>query len=149
MSFESHKWSENAPEVISEGLKFKNFLEVLFCPPLSIFLNETLLGPKPYDRICLCIICTCMSVCTHPRHSRFGGTFVVANQKSIAGTERVYHRPIAGRTQGSGWEGESSTGQWGPNPVHRTVLINISWDNYLRRNKIMSWQGKWEKHELP
>jgi len=31
-----------APEMISAGLNFKNFLEVLFCPPLSIFLNETL-----------------------------------------------------------------------------------------------------------
>lgn len=108
--------------------------------------NTWVLGPKLYDRIiCLCIICTCMSVCTYPRHSRFGGTFVVANQKSIAGTERVYHRPIAGRTQGSGWEGESSAGQWGPNPVHRTVLINIPWDNYLRQDRIMSWQSKWEK----
>ena len=27
MSFENQKWSENAPEVISEGLKFKIFLE--------------------------------------------------------------------------------------------------------------------------
>ena len=26
MSFEIHKWSENVPEAISEGLKFKNFL---------------------------------------------------------------------------------------------------------------------------
>ena len=26
MSFENQKWSENAPEVISEGLKFKKFL---------------------------------------------------------------------------------------------------------------------------
>jgi timeless len=30
------------------------------------------------------------------RHSRFGGTFVVKNQRSISGSERVYHRQIAG-----------------------------------------------------
>ena len=30
------------------------------------------------------------------RHSSFGGTFVVKNQKSISGKERVYHRPLAG-----------------------------------------------------
>ena len=65
MSFENHKWSENVPEGISEGLKFKHFVgaclqtplegtllhAVLLLPkfslsiistPLSIFLNETL-----------------------------------------------------------------------------------------------------------
>ena len=69
MSLENQKWSENAPEVISEGLKFKVFLgggmppdplppqSALSCavpsppqillkyylaPPLSIFLNEAL-----------------------------------------------------------------------------------------------------------
>ena len=26
MLFENHKWSENMPEAISEGLKFKTFL---------------------------------------------------------------------------------------------------------------------------
>ena len=26
MLFENHKWSENVPEAISEGLKFKTFL---------------------------------------------------------------------------------------------------------------------------
>ena len=31
------------------------------------------------------------------RHSSFGGTFVVKNQKSISGKERVYHRPLAGK----------------------------------------------------
>ena len=64
--FKATNGLKNAPEAISEGLKFKNFLggmppdpptgstaihslftptnflEVLFCPPLSIFLNETL-----------------------------------------------------------------------------------------------------------
>ena len=65
MSFENHKWSENEPEAISEGLKFKNFLgrmppdsprgqavtrspfsppkfslSIILPPPLSIFLNE-------------------------------------------------------------------------------------------------------------
>ena len=29
------------------------------------------------------------------RHSRFGGTFVVHNQKSISGKERVFHKPIS------------------------------------------------------
>ena len=64
MSFENQKSSENAPEVISEGLKFKNFLgkegggggmpphpptecTVVHSPfaprpPLSIFLKEAL-----------------------------------------------------------------------------------------------------------
>lgn len=32
------------------------------------------------------------------RHSSFGGTFVVKNQKSISGGERVYHKPLAGIT---------------------------------------------------
>ena len=35
------------------------------------------------------------------RHSSFGGTFVVKNQKSISGKERVYHRPLAGKKQHS------------------------------------------------
>ena len=65
MSFENHKWSENVPEAISEGLKFKYFLGAclqtplegmllpalrlpkfslsIILPPLSIFLNETLI----------------------------------------------------------------------------------------------------------
>ena len=30
------------------------------------------------------------------RHSRFGGTFIITNQKSISGGERVYHKPLAG-----------------------------------------------------
>ena len=34
------------------------------------------------------------------RHSSFGGTFVVKNQKSISGKERVYHRPLAGMSCG-------------------------------------------------
>ncbi len=29
------------------------------------------------------------------RHSRFGGTFVVHNQKSISGKERIFHKPIS------------------------------------------------------
>ena len=31
------------------------------------------------------------------RHSAFGGTFVVKDQKTISGQERVYHRPLAGQ----------------------------------------------------
>lgn len=30
------------------------------------------------------------------RHNSFGGTFVVKNQKSISGAERVYHKPLTG-----------------------------------------------------
>ena len=29
------------------------------------------------------------------RHSRFGGTFVVHNHKSISGRDRIFHKPIA------------------------------------------------------
>ncbi len=32
------------------------------------------------------------------RHSSFGGTYVIKNQKSISGAERVYHRSIAGES---------------------------------------------------
>ena len=47
------------------------------------------------------------------RHSRFGGTFVVTNQKSIVGTERVYHRPVAGRhMEGVEKEGLALIGTW-------------------------------------
>ena len=31
------------------------------------------------------------------RHSMWGGTFVIKNQKSISGGERVYHKPVASR----------------------------------------------------
>ena len=50
MSFENQQWSENAPKVISEGLKLKKdppyrvrcHVQSLHPPPLSIFLNEAL-----------------------------------------------------------------------------------------------------------
>ena len=50
MSFENQQWSENAPKVISEGLKLKKDPPTectVTCspfapPPLSIFLNEAL-----------------------------------------------------------------------------------------------------------
>ena len=37
-----------------------------------------------------------MYIYIYYRHSRFGGTFVVKNQRSISGNDRVYHRPITG-----------------------------------------------------
>jgi len=70
MSFETTNGLKCAPEVIAEGLKIKiflrghaprppyrvrchthspfaprYFLQVSFCPPLYIYLNETLIGP--------------------------------------------------------------------------------------------------------
>ena len=38
----------------------------------------------------------CYTYNNYYRHSRFGGTFVVKNQRSISGNDRVYHRPITG-----------------------------------------------------
>ena len=35
MSLENHKWSENVPEAISEGLKFKHFLGAYLQTPLE------------------------------------------------------------------------------------------------------------------
>ena len=46
MSFENQKWSENAPEVISEGQKFKNFLGAMSPDPLQSALPRTVSLPQ-------------------------------------------------------------------------------------------------------
>ena len=66
------------------------------------------------------------------RHSFFGGTFVVKNQKSISGGERVYHKPLAGKPcllkcrgggGGGGGGGREREGSGGDKLVEELVFI--------------------------